>query len=103
MRTVLYPRVSGAAQATDDETSLPEQERLCRERCKREGWTVGEVSQDASISGETIEERPAMRRLLIDAAAGKFDVVVAYHQDRIASSTEAFGEALEKALQWGSA
>ncbi len=92
MKAAIYCRVSTEQQAADDKTSLTEQERVCREYATRQYWTVEKVFVDAGLSGETIEERPAMRNLLIEAAGAKFDVVVAYHQDRLARSGEAFAK-----------
>jgi len=82
-KAVVYRRVSSEQQADDKKTSLPEQERVCREYAERQGWEVIHVYSDEGISGETIEERPAVRNLLIEAAGGKFDVVVCQNQDRL--------------------
>ncbi len=89
-KCALYCRVSTEKQAEDDKTSLEEQERVCREFAERQGWAVEKVYVDPGISGETIDERPAMRNLLIEAAGGKFGVVVAQHQDRLARGDDAF-------------
>ncbi len=91
MRAAIYTRVSSPGQATADAVSLDEQERICRGLAQREGWQVTEVYCDAGLSAtsDSIENRPALQRLLIEAAAGRFERVVCYHQDRIGRNTEA--------------
>ncbi len=88
MRAALYLRVSTEQQA-DEGHSLPAQKRLLVEYCEHKGWEY-EIYEDAGISGETIEARPAMLRLLEDAAARKFDVALAVEMERFSRSTDLF-------------
>lgn len=81
MRAALYTRVSTEDQARKG-VSIDGQERLLRERAELEGWEVVEVYTDDGYSGTTMD-RPALRRLVDDARAGRFDLVAAYHIDRI--------------------
>jgi site-specific DNA recombinase len=57
------------------------------EYCEREGWTYT-IYEDAGISGETIEARPEMQRLLTDALDRKFDVALAVEMERFSRSRD---------------
>jgi site-specific DNA recombinase len=85
MRAALYVRVSTQDQA--EKFSLPAQRAILTEHCDRQGWAY-EVYEDAGISGETIDERPAMVRLLRDAEARRFDIVLAVELERFSRSTD---------------
>src|SRR3546814_14611573 len=56
---------------------------LCQERAEREGWMIADSYADAAISGSSMILRPAVQKLLADAQAGKFDIVVAEALDRV--------------------
>lgn len=64
------------------DASLEDQERLCRALCLGKGWTVHEVYADRAMSGTT-DQRPGYQRMLADAQAGKFKVIVAESLDRL--------------------
>ncbi len=85
-KAAIYTRVSSQGQATLDAVSLPEQDRQGREVCKRAGWPLSEVYEDAGKSArkDDLSNRPALRRLLDDAEAGRFKHLVVYDQDRLA-------------------
>src|SRR3546814_12099429 len=55
----------------------------CQERAEREGWMIADSYADAAISGSSMILRPAVQKLLADAQAGKFDIVVAEALDRV--------------------
>src|SRR6195952_1124309 len=53
---------------------------------RAEGWVlVPDRYDDGGISGGTLE-RPALKRLLADLEAGKFDIVLVYKIDRLSRS-----------------
>jgi DNA invertase Pin-like site-specific DNA recombinase len=79
-RVALYARYSSDNQS---ETSIEDQFRICQEQAKRERWSVTGNYQDAAISGANLSQRPGIQTLLQDAAAGKFDMVLAEALDRI--------------------
>ncbi len=93
MRAAIYTRVSSPGQATADAASLPDQERAALALCQERGWEVVEHYQDAgrSATNDDLENRPAMQRLLLDAAAGRFEAVACYHVDRLNRNMEAGG------------
>jgi len=71
--------------STADALSLADQERLCRERCEREGLSIVEVYCDRAKSArkDDLSKRPAMRRLLADAKAGRFEAMMYIGMNRI--------------------
>ena len=86
-----YTRVSSPGQATADAVSLDAQEAIARGISARDGAEVIEHYQDAgrSATQDSLDNRPAMRRLLAAAAAGKFTRLVVVAEDRLARNTEA--------------
>ncbi len=89
-RAVIYVRVSSEKQA---EKASPEtQEADCRAHCERQGYTVVGVYRDIEkyrVGGKVVEpsgtrsDRPRFLRMLQDADAGYFDVLVAWREDRL--------------------
>ncbi len=55
--------------------------------CEQRGWEH-ELYEDAGISGETVEARPAMMRLLRDAGEGSFDKRAVIVMVRLSRSTD---------------
>lgn len=84
MRAVIYARYSSDLQR---EASIEDQVRLCRRRIEKEGWRAGEVYSDHGASGAS-HLRPGYQKLLTDARAGRFDVVVAESLDRLSRDQE---------------
>ncbi len=79
-RVALYARYSSDNQR---EASIEDQIRICREQAKREKWKIVGTYKDAGISGASMILRPGIQRLLQDAQAGQFDIVLAEALDRI--------------------
>ncbi len=84
MRAVIYARYSSENQR---DASIEDQVRQCKSRFERECWTLIQVYSDAAISGATTL-RPGYQKLLEDARAGAFDVVVAEALDRLSRDQE---------------
>jgi site-specific DNA recombinase len=87
MKAGLYVRVSTDAQV--EKWSLPAQRRALVEFAERHGWKY-EVYEDAGISGETLDARPAVLRLLDDARARRIQVAVAVEMERFSRSESLF-------------
>lgn len=80
-RAALYLRVSTAEQTTEN------QERDLRSAAQRAGWEIVHVYCDHGISGaKGRDARAQFDALCKDAARRKFDVVMAWHVDRIGRS-----------------
>lgn len=84
MRCAIYARVSTDRQR--ERHTIDSQLRLLPEHAKREGWDVFRIYKDDGKSGETVEARPAFKRLLDDAAEGLFDSLLVMDLDRITRS-----------------
>ena len=84
MRAVIYARYSSDLQR---DASIEDQVRLCRERIEREGWKPVATYTDHAVSGAT-RLRPGYQKLLEDARAGTFDIVVAEALDRLSRDQE---------------
>ena len=79
MRAVIYARYSSENQR---EASIDDQVRLCTGFIQRQGWTCGRSYSDQAISGASLL-RPGYQKLLQDARAQSFDVLVAEGLDRL--------------------
>jgi site-specific DNA recombinase len=83
-RAVIYARYSSDNQR---DASIEDQVRQCRARIDQEEWQRGEVYSDHAISGATTL-RPGYQKMLEDARAGRFDVLVAEALDRLSRDQE---------------
>lgn len=84
MRAVIYARYSTEMQR---EASIEDQVRVCRRLIEDRGWTAAQVYPDMGMSGSS-HLRPGYQKLLEDARARHFDVVVAESIDRISRDQE---------------
>ncbi len=93
-RAVSYTRVSTADQV--DGHSLAAQERLFQELCRNRGWIASGVYREEGKSAHTdsVAKRPVFRKLLDDAAAHQFDIVVVHTLDRFSRNLKVMLEAL---------
>ncbi|WP_374789112.1 recombinase family protein [Clostridium perfringens] len=83
----IYCRVSTEEQS-DNGYSIDEQERLLEEWCKKMGYVIYKCYSDRGISGKNIKDRPALKELLSDAKAGKFDMVISWKINRVSRKLE---------------
>jgi len=98
VRCALYTRKSSEEGLDQAFNSLHAQREACEAYVKSqagEGWkALGAAYDDGGFSGGSME-RPALRRLLADIAAGKVDVVVVYKIDRLTRSLGDFARMVE--------
>ena len=83
MNAAGYVRVS-----TQEQTkgySIGEQTERISAYCAAMGWTVFRIYTDGGYSGSNMD-RPALRELIRDAEAGRFQKVVVYKLDRLSRS-----------------
>ena len=85
MRAAIYVRVS--TQQQTEKYSLDAQKRILSDYCDHNGYEY-EIYEDAGISGETIEDRPAMKKLLADIPDGDYDIVLVIELERLSRSEE---------------
>src|SRR5262245_57553729 len=68
------------------EDSIERQRSAVQAYAARHGYAIGREYVDEGLVGDLVEERPALQRLLTDAAAGKVNVVLADALDRLSRS-----------------
>jgi site-specific DNA recombinase len=78
-RAAIYARFSSDKQ---NERSIDDQVAFCRGLCERAGYIAAHVYSDRAVSGASTVHRPGWQRLMHDATAGQFDVVVVEDIDR---------------------
>jgi DNA invertase Pin-like site-specific DNA recombinase len=90
MRAAVYARVSTNNHHQDPEVQL----RDIRAFCQYKGWEIVETYIDKGVSGAKAS-RPALNKMMADAAEKKFDVVIVWKFDRFARSAQHMLKALE--------
>jgi site-specific DNA recombinase len=99
-RIAPYLRVSSEEQR--DRETIEIQDRFLDEYCRLYGLEVAEVYADDGVSGTIpLHERPAGRRLLEDAKAGKFDAVLVYKLDRLGRKLLVIVDAHDRLVEAG--
>jgi site-specific DNA recombinase len=87
VRCAIYARVSTEIQK--EKHTIRSQRQILPEYAEKNGWVVvGEHYVDDGFSGETIEGRPAFKRLLVDCDRGIFDAVLVTDLDRLSRSRD---------------
>ena len=85
MRAAIYARYSSDRQ---HERSIDDQVALCEKQLTSLGASLTEVYADYAISGAHLASRPSASRMLADAAAGGFDIVITEALDRLSRDQE---------------
>lgn len=80
-RAAIYARQS--LDKNGDSLAVSRQLAECRELAQRNGWEVAEIYQDNDKSATSGKARPEWNRLLSDLTAGRHDVLVCWHTDRL--------------------
>lgn len=93
MRSVIYARFSSDLQ---DTRSLADQISLANSYIAARGLTLVGVYEDAAISGASTLNRPGIQRLLADAKAARFDLIVTESLDRLSRSQADIAALYEK-------
>jgi DNA invertase Pin-like site-specific DNA recombinase len=86
----VYSRVSTVNSGQDSTM----QTRELVEYCQRRGWEIFDCYVDEGVSGKK-DSRPELNRLMADAHARRFDVVVVWRFDRFSRSVSHLCRALE--------
>lgn len=99
-RTVVaYTRVSTDEQSRNG-TSLAGQREAIAAECRRRGWKLVEVREDAGFSGKSLR-RPGIRAALETVESGRADALVVSKLDRLTRSLRDFTALLERARRHG--
>jgi site-specific DNA recombinase len=98
IRCAIYTRKSSDEGLEQSFNSLDAQREACAAYIlsqASEGWTpLPDMYDDGGLSGGTLE-RPALKRLLVDVAVGKVDIIVVYKVDRLTRSLLDFAKLVE--------
>lgn len=88
MKVAAYCRVS--TELDDQQNSLKSQkeyfEHFIKER-EKEAWSFAGIYADEGITGTCMNKREAFRRMLVDAKAGKIDLILTKEVSRFARNT----------------
>ena len=80
-RAAIYARVSDRSQAEDDKTSSAEQLADMEAYCEERGYEITARYQEVGRGWS--KKRPEFQRMLADAKADRFDVIVCWKSDRL--------------------
>ncbi|WP_461496350.1 recombinase family protein, partial [Pyruvatibacter sp.] len=98
IRCAIYTRKSSEEGLEQEFNSLDAQREACAAYIasqKHEGWMLlPENYDDGGLSGGSLE-RPALKRLLEDIAAGKVDQIIVYKIDRLTRSLADFSKIVD--------
>ena len=102
-RCAIYTRKSVEDGLDMEFNSLDAQRLACENYINSQianGWIcLPDRYDDGGISGGTLE-RPALKRLLADAEAGRIDIIVIYKIDRLSRSISDFADLSKKFDEW---
>ena len=91
MKAAIYCRLSeedkNKQSATDDSSSIRNQKAMLRQYAAKQGWEVYRIYSDDDYTGSD-RRRPEFNRLLEDAGAHKFDIVLCKTQSRFTRELE---------------
>lgn len=99
VQVALYCRVSSEEQAKHG-VSLKDQEERLRATAALEKWDIINTYIDEGVSGGT-DQRPQFQNLILDAHAGRFDLVVVTKIDRFFRNVRLLLNAIEELKQSG--
>ncbi len=98
-KAALYIRVSTEEQA-EKGASIEAQREFLQDWAEKEGFEIYDIYIDDGYSGKNLN-RPALQRLIKDAKAGKFQVVLCYHNDRLSRDTRDALTVTQELLKYG--
>ena len=98
-RVAIYVRVSSTMQV-EDGFSLEAQLKACQKFAADRGWHVVEVYEEPGVSGKD-DQRPAFQRMIRDARAGNFNVILTHKLDRFSRSILDVLTYLRDLNEWG--
>jgi len=104
LRCAIYTRTSSDEGLSQDYNSLAAQRDACIAFIlsqKHEGWVrTRRIYEDGGFTGGNLD-RPALRDLLADLAAGELDIIVVYKIDRLTRSLRDFAKLSESLERYG--
>ena len=98
MRTAIYARFSSELQ---DARSIADQIGQARKYCEARGLEAVGTYEDAAISGASTLNRSGLQRMIADATARRFDIIVTESLDRLSRSQADIATLYEKLVFLG--
>ena len=92
MKAAIYCRLSEEdrnKRAGDDSGSITNQRNMLRQYAEEQHWQIYDIYSDDDYAGAD-RNRPEFKRLLRDAEAGRFDVVLCKTQSRFTREVEKY-------------
>ena len=83
MKAAIYSRISAAEQS---KYSISEQIELCQKKMIDDGHEVVDIFVDEGYSSKTMN-RPALKAMLSQIKAKKFDIICVWNSDRLTRTT----------------
>jgi site-specific DNA recombinase len=99
MRCAVYVRVSTEEQAKEGYSLAAQTDKIV-EYIKSKGWTYSQVYNDDGYSAAS-RRRPALQKMLDDAAAKQFEAVLVYRIDRLSRNLKDLIEIVEELAKNG--
>lgn len=99
LKVAIYIRVSTLDQAREG-YSLEAQEQTLRKWCNDKGHIIYDLYADRGISGKDFDHRPDLLRLMKDAKAGCFNIVVFWALSRFTRSVSDLYDTMQKFQTW---
>jgi site-specific DNA recombinase len=101
LRAAIYLRISNDPEGL--ELGTTRQREDCRAHADRRGYTIYRIytDNDRSASRYARKVRPEYRQMIADAAAGRFDVILAYSSSRITRQPRENEDLIDLALNHG--
>ena len=91
MKTAIYCRLSeedrNKKQRTDDSESIQNQKNMLLQHAMDQGWEIYDINSDDDYTGAD-RKRPEFNRLIQDAKAKKFDIILCKTQSRFTRELE---------------
>jgi len=97
-KVVIYLRIS---KNRDDQQSIENQERECREYCARKGWEVVAVKIDVGLSGYKNVKRPGFDAAMMMIQTHQADMLVTFKISRFIRNISEFHRSLDAIIQYG--
>lgn len=98
MKAVAYGRFSTDRQ---NESSIADQVRICREHATRLGFTIIETFEDHGISGAALGNRPGALKMMEAAYAGRIDVLLVTDLSRLSRSNGDLAKMIDRLVARG--
>ena len=91
-----------SSDGTQERLGVERQVPPCRELARRKGWAVIEPAyEDHDLTAFSGKRRPGYEQLLADAKAGRINIIVAWHADRLTRQPTGNEALIELAERYG--